>query len=201
MEIGLRERPGQAASAGAALNIALNRTGLTECGRNNIIAENLSPPQNSMKRLLFGLSLAMAIFSSTYTAAAADDLVALAGKWSVKKTNDQGDKYSQTLEIKKDKFVFQILGGDDQVTLRAEGDIKLEKLGPFNAIRFFHIRAGGSASSLDDVEDEYVSVYVLDGDNWTLASNFDKQREQQKPSADSYRRVKAQVATKAAKAS
>ena len=152
-----------------------------------------------MKQLLLRLSLGLAILASTYTAAAADDLAALAGKWSVKKTNDQGDKYSQTLEIKKDKFIFQILGGDDQVTLRAEGDIKLEKLGPFNAVRFFHIRAGGSASSLDDVEDEYLSVYVLDGDNWILASNFDKQREQQKPSADSYRRVKAQGATKTAK--
>jgi hypothetical protein len=75
----------------------------------------------------------------------------------------------------------------------------LEKLGPFNSIRFFHIRAGGSASSLEDVDDEYVSVYVLDDDRWMMASNFDKQRDQQKPSADNYRRVKTPAATKAAK--
>ena len=135
---------------------------------------------------------------SGYTVSAADDLTALTGKWSTKKTNDQGEKYTQTLEIKKDKFVFQILDGANQVTLSAEGDIKLEKLGPFNSIRFFHIRAG-SSSSLEDVDDEYVSVYVLDDDNWTMASNFDKQRDQQKPTADVYRRVKTPPATKAAK--
>lgn len=152
-----------------------------------------------MKRLFFSFWLA-AIFV-IYTASAADDLAVLAGKWAVKKTNDQGQKYTQTLEIKKDKFVFQIVGADDQPTLRAEGDIKLEKLGPFSSIRFFHIRAGGSNSSLDDVDDEYVSVYVLDTDTWTLASNFDKQRDQQKPAADIYQRVKAPASTKAAKPS
>src|SRR5713226_7867088 len=141
-----------------------------------------------MKRLLLSISLVMIL--SSYTSGAADDLAALAGKWSVIKKKEQGEKYAQTLEIKKDKFVFQILGGDGQVTLHAEGDIKLEKLGPFNSIRFFHIRAGGSASSLEDVDDEYVSVYVLDDDRWMMASNFDKQRDQQKPSADNYRRVK-----------
>jgi hypothetical protein len=141
----------------------------------------------------------MALLVSTCLATTADDLATLSGKWSVKKTNDQGEKYTHTLEIKKDKFVFQILGGDDQVTLYAEGDIKLEKLGPFNSIRFFHIRAGGSSSNMDDVEDEYVSVYVLADDNWTLATNFDKQRDQQKPSADNYRRIKATASTKAAK--
>jgi len=149
-----------------------------------------------MKQMLLSL---MALLVSTCLATTADDLATLSGKWSVKKTNDQGEKYTQTLEIKTDKFVFQILGGDDQVTLYAEGDIKLEKLGPFNSIRFFHIRAGGSSSNMDDVEDEYVSVYVLADDNWTLATNFDKQRDQQKPSADNYRRIKATASTKAAK--
>jgi len=147
-----------------------------------------------MKQLLLSLLVVL----STFCASAADDLATLTGKWSIKKTNDQGEKYTQTLEIKKDKFVFQMLGADGQVTLHAEGDVKLEKLGPFNSIRFFHIRAGGSASSLDDVDDEYVSVYVLDDDTWTMAANYDKQRDQQKPSTDVYRRVKAATA-KAAK--
>src|SRR5260370_41292579 len=96
-----------------------------------------------MKRLLLGLSMVMIL--SSYTAGAADDLAALAGKWLVKKTNEHGEKYSKTLEIRKDKFVFQILGGDGQMTLYAQGDLKLGKLGQFNSIRIFHIPAGGSA--------------------------------------------------------
>ena|SRR5438045_3704890 len=147
-----------------------------------------------MKRLIISTCVAVLVVAST---AFADDLEALSGKWSVKKVNDQGEKVTQTIEVKKDKFVFEILSSGDSVVLHAEGDFKLEKLGPFNAARFSHIRAGGSASNLDDVDDVYVSVYTLDGDNWIMASNFDKQRDGQKPALDVYRHVKANTASKA----
>jgi uncharacterized protein (TIGR03067 family) len=133
------------------------------------------------------------------TAALADDLESLAGKWSVKKVNSQGQNVTQTIEVKKDKFVFQVLSADDTVLLYAEGDFKVEKLGPFNAARFSHIRGGSSASSLDDVDDVYVSIYTLDGDGWTVASNFDKQRDGQNPSVDVYRHVKATPSIKTGK--
>jgi len=141
-----------------------------------------------MKKLLFSICAA-ALFCSL--PARADDLESLSGKWLIKKVNDQGQNVTQTIEIKKDKFVFQILSSDDSVVLYAEGDFKVEKLGPFTAARFSHIRGGSSASNLDDVDDVYVSVYTLDGDSWTMATNFDKQRDGQKPSLDAYHRVKA----------
>jgi hypothetical protein len=140
-----------------------------------------------MNRLLFTLLLAATLFAAGSLQAA--DSTSLAGKWTVKKVNDQGDKYSQTIEVKKDKFVFEILGADGQVVLHAEGDLKLEKLGPFDSVRFAHIRAGQSASDLNDVDDEYVSVYRLEGDKWTMASGFDKDRERQKPGVDVYARA------------
>src|SRR5262245_63965430 len=112
------------------------------------------------------LSLAGSLF--------ADDAERLSGKWSMKRTNEEGQSYTQTVEIKKDKFIFQILGGDNNVVIYAEGDFKLEKVGPFNSVRFFHVRGGQSSADLQDVDDEYTSLYVLDGDTWTLASNFDK---------------------------
>jgi hypothetical protein len=139
-------------------------------------------------QLLFGLAVAVTLFS--FAAGAADDLEALAGKWSVKKVNDQGQDYTQTIAIKKDKFVFQMLGAEDRLVLYAEGDLKLDKLGPFNVAHFVNIRAGGSASDLQDVDDQYVSIYRLESDTWTMASSFDKEREQQKPSLDVYRRLK-----------
>ena len=120
----------------------------------------------------------------------ADDAERLSGKWSMKKVNEEGQSYTQTVEIKKDKFIFQILSGDDNVVIYAEGDFKLEKLGPFNSARFFHVRGGQSSADLQDVDDEYTSLYVIEGDTWMLASNFDKDRNQ-KPSLDVYRRVKA----------
>jgi len=139
-------------------------------------------------QLLLSLAVASTLFN--FPATAANDLETLAGKWSVKKVNDQGQAYTQTITVKKDKFVFQAQGADDRVTLHAEGDVKLDKLGPFNAAHFVHIRGGGSASDLQDVDDEYVSIYRLEGDTWTMATSFDKERAQQQPGVDVYRRLK-----------
>ena len=140
-----------------------------------------------MKRALLTIVFTASLFAAA--SLRADDAASLGGKWSVKKTNDRGDKYTQTIEVKKDKFVFEIRGAEDQVVIHAEGDLKFEKLGPFSAVRFTHIRAGSSATDLNDVEDEYASVYRLDGDKWTVASNFDKDRENQKPGTDIYTRA------------
>jgi len=101
---------------------------------------------------------------------------------------EQGQKITQTIEIKKDKFIFEILN-EGQAVLHAEGDVKFEKLGPFSSVHFSHIRAGESASNLQDVDEERTSVYLFDDDTWTMASNFDAAR-QQKPSAEVYHKAK-----------
>ena len=144
-----------------------------------------------MKISLFRLLLSAALFAPATLRA--DDAEQLNGKWSLKKTNEAGQNYTQTVEINKDKFVFQIGGADNEVFLYATGDVKLQKLGPFSSARFFNIRGGNSPSNLNDVDDEFVSIYKLDGDTWTLASNFDKDRDT-KPAADVYHRVKGGVA-------
>src|SRR2546428_817062 len=87
-------------------------------------------------------------------------------------------------------FTATLVGDDDKVGFVAKGDFKLEKLGPLKAARFFHIKAGQSASDLEDSDEEYVSIYRLDGDSWMLASYFDKEREQ-KPALEVYQRVKS----------
>jgi hypothetical protein len=141
-----------------------------------------------MKRILSKWLIAAALLQVFPTFA--DDKDALAGKWETKKANESGVSYKQTIEVKKDKFIFQILDLEDHLVLHAEGAIKLEKLGPFSSVKFFDIRGGSSPSSLDEVDDEFSAVYMLDSDQWTIAANFDKQREQ-KPSLDIYRRVKS----------
>src|SRR5438874_9842709 len=135
-----------------------------------------------MKKSLL-LSLGICVSLLVAASALADDSAALQGKWLTKKTNDEGVTFSQTIEVKKDKFTFQVLDTSGEVRLHAQGSLKLEKLGPYNNARFFDIRGGESPSNLEEVNDEFNTIYVLDSDTWTLASNFDKERDQ-KPSAD-----------------
>ena len=141
--------------------------------------------------LLLSLAVGASLFTFT---ASADDMEALIGKWSVKKVNDQGQKVTQTFTIKKGKAVFQMLGAEDRLVLYAEGDVKLDKIGPFNALHFVNVRGGTSADNLQDVDDEYISVYRLDGDTLMMASFFDKDRDQMQPSVDAYHRVKEAAA-------
>ena len=106
----------------------------------------------------------------------AGDANLLAGKWSVRKVNHQYHSTSQTLEIKGNKFVFQMLDKDGEVVLHAEGDLKLEKLGPFNLARFVNIRGGESSSSLEQVDDEYSVIYVLEGELLVLGDVINEER-------------------------
>ena len=133
-----------------------------------------------MKRILT-LAAITALFALT---ALADDLGKLEGKWTVKKTRD-GQTYTQTLEIKKDTFKFKIMNGTD-VAIYAEGKLKLEKSGPFNVVKFVDIKGGGSESDISPIDDDHVSIYVLGENTWTVAANFDKDRDDQKPSLDLY---------------
>ncbi|MGH7488437.1 MAG: hypothetical protein ACREMY_22990, partial [bacterium] len=74
------------------------------------------------------------------SSAAADDLEKLAGTWETKKTNDEGQSYTQTIEIEKDKLIFRIAGSDGATRLYAIGNAKVEKLGPFNILRVTDIK-------------------------------------------------------------
>ena len=68
-----------------------------------------------MQPLLLNVTIAATLF--TAATLRGDDMDLLTGKWSIKKVNDEGQNYTQTIEVKKDKFVFQILGANDRVVL------------------------------------------------------------------------------------
>ena len=118
----------------------------------------------------------------------ADDLEKIAGKWSVNRTNDQGQAYSQTLEVKKDKLTFKIIGGDGSLRLYATGDVKLEKCGPFSVIKITNIKAGQSEGEASPVDDDRTMIYQIGVTTWTIASNFDKERSQE-PRVEVYTKV------------
>lgn len=141
-----------------------------------------------MKTLLTRILAVSTFLALGASVSFADDLERLSGKWSLKKDSSQGEAVTQAVEIKKDKFTFKMLNSDDKVIIYVEGDIKLEKLGTFKSIKFFNMKAGASASELEPISEERVSIYQLGEGTWTLASNFDEERDQ-KPSLDVYKRV------------
>lgn len=132
------------------------------------------------------LAATATLFTLTAITALADDLAKLEGKWSARKTNDEGQAYTQVVEIKKDHFTFKIIAGNDAVLLYADGNIKIEKLGPFSVARFTDIKAGTSESDTKAVDGDRSTIYVLDDGTWTVAANFDQARDSEKPKLDTY---------------
>jgi hypothetical protein len=127
---------------------------------------------------------ALLAFSSN---ASADDLDRLAGKWSTRRTNEQGQTSTQVIEITKNKLKFKIVR-DGETRFAASGEIKVEKCGPFSVMKLTSLKAGGTETDLESVDDEYTFVYQLRDDNsFTLAVGLDKERDQ-KPSLDVYKK-------------
>jgi hypothetical protein len=135
--------------------------------------------------------LALTLFCLTLTATAvrADEWDKFNGKWTAKKSNDEGRSWTQVIEINKGKFKFRILSTSGESRLYAEGDVKLEKHGPFNALKFHNIKAGESVESIESVDEERTVIYQLSYDTLTVAADFDKERETP-PSADKYTKSK-----------
>ena len=121
-------------------------------------------------------------------AAEAPDTAKLQGKWEVKKTNRQGQKVTQVLEIKKDQLVFKVFSEDDQLRLYASGKIKVEKLGPFNILKVMDIKAGSSESEAEALNDDRTIIFQAGDDELTLATNLDKERDDQPPTLDVYKK-------------
>jgi hypothetical protein len=142
------------------------------------------------KQLLLTLSLLSLVLCAS--PALSEELSAFAGKWISQKTNDDGQRYTQTIEVKKEKFTFQVSSPDGESHLYAEGDLKLDKTGPFKTVIFSNIKAGQSSSDTTPIEETYTSIYKFgDDDSLMVVMNFDKERdEQQKPRLDSYRKAK-----------
>jgi len=131
-----------------------------------------------MKRTIVSFVAAFVLSNLGVLSAPADDLSALAGKWVAEKTDERGRFSKQVLEIKTNKFTFQVLREGEELRLYAVGDVAAERLGPFKAAKFFNISGGRSASDLQPVDDERTVIYTLVNNELTVAANLDKERSE-----------------------
>ena len=140
-----------------------------------------------MLRSLFSTLLAFA-FAWVATAADNTELDKIQGKWEVKKTGENGEKITQTLELKKDKMLFKIIGADGDSVLVATADLKPQKAGAFHTFTITNIKAGKSEDSLEAADEERSYVYQLGSQTLTIVSNIDQERERP-PVIDVYKKV------------
>jgi len=153
----------------------------------------LDNPQinTNMKKQILSLLAIGGFAAMCATPAFSEELDTLAGKWTSQNTNEDGQRYTQQIEIKKNKFTFKISDADGGTRFYAEGDLKLEKTGPFKSVSFINIKAGQSSSDANPVDDTYTSIYTMADDGALLVvMNFDKERDNQKPRLDVYRKAK-----------
>jgi hypothetical protein len=89
-----------------------------------------------------------------------------------------GPRFQASPGNKKNKFKFQVTSPADDRGVYAEGDVKVETLGPFKAAKFYNIQGGRSPSDLQPVDDDRTVIYTLGDNEMTVAVNFDKEREE-----------------------
>ncbi len=131
-----------------------------------------------MKRILLNLAMGFIVSTLGALSSFANDLEALAGKWLAEVKSPQGQNLKQSLEIKKDKFTFIIFREGGGTMIHAEGEVKVERLGPFKMARFFNIQGGSSATELEPMDDDRALIYTLENNELTAAMNFDKERDE-----------------------
>ena len=141
-----------------------------------------------MKKIIATIFSSFFLLISATSTGLSSELERIQGEWSINKTNEEGQSYTQTIQIKESKFTFKIIDREGQLLLYAEGNIECEKLGPFKSIKFFSIASGASESELDPVDDDRTVIYKLGYNTWILATNFDKDRGEP-PSIDIYNKV------------
>jgi hypothetical protein len=142
-----------------------------------------------------GTILAVCLLAHSVWSAESPALAKLQGKWTGKRTGSDGQEVTAVIEFKGPRLTFQLLNSDKEVRFYAAGDVKAETVGPFNVLKMTGIEAGASATETRAVDDERTTVYSLRGDTLTLASNFDKERENQKPTVEVFQRVEGPKTT------
>lgn len=140
------------------------------------------------------LSGCLLFAGAAFAAESAPTLDSLQGKWSTVRTNQQGEKFTQAIEFKRDKLTFQLRSENNEVRFVAKGNITLEKMGPFNVFHLTEMEAGRSMDELQFVDDPRAYVFSLRDDKLSIASGFDRQRKNEPPRADIYVRDQDQAA-------
>lgn len=135
-------------------------------------------------RLLAALLLITGLNS---TSLSANDLAALAGKWSLKRKLDDGQTVTQQLVFKADKVSFRMMTEGGSTLLYAEATARVTTAGGISVLSLTNLRAGQSDTELQSIDEQYSAPFRVSGNVCYLASGLDREREEG-PRVDVYRK-------------
>ncbi len=111
------------------------------------------------------------------------------GKWTFSKKTDRFGDATQTVEFKDNGFTYRVTAKDGTTLLYAKGKAAVEKLGPFKIIKLTSIEGGDSEANTQAVDDDRTLVYTGEGEQLTLALNFDHSRDGEEAECNTYHKV------------
>ena len=141
-----------------------------------------------MLRIFFSILVASAFSCAAF--AADSELDRLQGKWETTRTTEEGQKVTQTLELKKDKMTFKIIDASGATAFAATATIKPGKAGAFSTFTISNIKAGRDEDSLEDADGERSYVYLFANETLSIVSDIDEERERP-PTLNIYKKVAA----------
>lgn len=140
-----------------------------------------------MKRILASILGVAVLAFLTSTGFAGDLPASMHGKWSVKRTNENGEKLVQKLVLGKDSIKFRVMTEGGSTVMYVEGKAQIAKAGKISVIQLSSLQGGQSDSDMQSIDQEfhapimasYNTLYVtvgLDGDS------------QEEPRLDAYKK-------------
>jgi|GEM_PF-2005432 len=133
------------------------------------------------------LSILVCFVLTTTLALAGDLPERMQGKWSLKRTSENGEPVIQKLVFKGNTFQFRLMSEGGSTLLFAEGKAQLEKAGKVNVILLSEIKAGQSDTATEAVDMEYQTPVRVSYRTLYLASGLDEEREEA-PRMDAYKK-------------
>jgi hypothetical protein len=142
-----------------------------------------------MKRLALVVALGLMAVVASGVDVCAQSFSDVAGKWTLTRSAAWGE-VTQKLDLKDDRFSYREVDKNGTTLLVARGDVKVERIGPFKALRLTNIEGGYSEGELGPTNDDRVILFTKGWNTLTLALNFDAYRDGEDAKTDVYKKSK-----------
>lgn len=109
------------------------------------------------------------------------------GKWSVNRTNENGEKLVQKLVLTKDNIKFRVMTEGGSTVMYVEGKAQIAKAGKISVIQLSNLQGGQSDSDLQSIDQEFHAPIMASYNTLYVTVGFDGE-SQEDPRLDKYKK-------------